>query len=99
MLSLSVNTARTLLVLSMSACVVGTAHAQAPAYPTKSIRMVIALAPGGGVDTTGRLIGAKLNQMWGVPVVSDNRPGAGGSIASDIVAKSPPDGYTILTNS
>jgi tripartite-type tricarboxylate transporter receptor subunit TctC len=75
------------------------AQAQAPAYPTKSIRMVIALAPGGGVDTTGRFIGQKLNQMWGQPVVADNRPGAGGSLASDIVAKSPPDGHTILVNS
>ena len=77
----------------------GTAWAQAPAYPSKSIRIVIALAPGGGVDTTGRLIGASLNKMWGVPVVPDNRPGAGGSIASELVAKSPPDGYTILVNS
>jgi len=84
------------LVLAFAA---GVACAQAPAYPAKSIRMVIALAPGGGVDTTGRLIGQKLSQMWGVPVVADNRPGAGGSIASDLVAKSPPDGYTILTNS
>ena len=77
----------------------GPAWAQAPAYPTKSIRMIIALAPGGGVDTTGRFIGTKLSQMWGQPVVPDNRPGAGGSIASDIVAKSPPDGHTILVNS
>jgi len=52
--------------------------------------MVIALAPGGGVDTTGRFIGNKLSQMWGQPVVADNRPGAGGSIASDIVAHAPP---------
>jgi tripartite-type tricarboxylate transporter receptor subunit TctC len=84
------------LVLAFTA---GAAFAQSPAYPTKSIRMVIALAPGGGVDTTGRFIGSKLNQMWGQPVVADNRPGAGGSIASDLVAKSPPDGYTILVNS
>jgi tripartite-type tricarboxylate transporter receptor subunit TctC len=77
----------------------GTAWAQAPAYPSKSIRMIIALAPGGGVDTTGRFIGAKLSQMWGQSVVPDNRPGAGGSIASDLVAKSPPDGHTILVNS
>jgi tripartite-type tricarboxylate transporter receptor subunit TctC len=75
------------------------AAAQAPAYPTKPIRMVIALAPGGGVDTTGRFLGQRLSQMWGQPVVADNRPGAGGSIASDIVAKSPPDGYTLLVNS
>ena len=84
------------IVLAFAA---GAACAQAPAYPTKSIRMVIALAPGGGVDTTGRFIGGKLSQMWGQPVVADNRPGAGGSIASDLVAKSPPDGYTILVNS
>src|SRR5688572_26966363 len=89
----------TLLMLAASACVAGAAFAQTPAYPTKSIRMIIALAPGGGVDTTGRFIGGKLNQMWGQPVVADNRPGAGGSIASDLVAKSPPDGYTILVNS
>ena len=90
---------RALLILSAGVCATGAAFAQAPAYPTKSIRMVIALAPGGGVDTTGRFIGQKLSQMWGQPVVADNRPGAGGSIASDIVAKSPPDGYTLLVNS
>ena len=97
--SIAARGARALLVLSASACAVGAAHAQAPAYPTKTIRMVIALAPGGGVDTTGRFIGNKLSQMWGQPVVADNRPGAGGSIASDIVAHAPPDGYTILVNS
>jgi tripartite-type tricarboxylate transporter receptor subunit TctC len=73
--------------------------AEAPAYPAKSIRMVIALAPGGGVDTTGRFIAQKLNQAWGQPVVADNRPGAGGVLAAEIVAKSPPDGYTILMTS
>ena len=89
---------RTLLFIA-AVLAAGPAWAQAPAYPSKSIRMVIALAPGGGVDTTGRFIGAKLSEMWKVPVVPDNRPGAGGSIASEIVAKSPPDGYTILVNS
>jgi len=97
--SIAARGARALLILSASACAVGAAHAQAPVYPAKSIRMVIALAPGGGVDTTGRFIGNKLSQMWGQPVVADNRPGAGGSIASDIVAHAPPDGYTILVNS
>jgi tripartite-type tricarboxylate transporter receptor subunit TctC len=72
------------------------AHAQAQAYPSKSIRMVIALAPGGGVDTTGRFIAQKLSQLWGQPVVADNRPGAGGALAADLVAKAPPDGYTLL---
>jgi tripartite-type tricarboxylate transporter receptor subunit TctC len=87
------------LLILAAAWAAGPAWAQAPAYPAKSIRMVIALAPGGGVDTTGRFIGQKLTQMWGQAVVADNRPGAGGSIASDIVAKSPPDGYTLLMNS
>src|SRR5688500_6911355 len=75
------------------------AHAQAPAYPSKSIRMVIALAPGGGVDTTGRFIGQKLSQMWGQAVIADNRPGAGGALATELVAKAPPDGYTMLMSS
>jgi tripartite-type tricarboxylate transporter receptor subunit TctC len=88
-----------LLIVSTSACAVGVAHAQAPAYPTKSIRMVIALAPGGGVDTLGRFIAQKLSQTWNQPVVADNRPGAGGMIAADITAKAPPDGYTLLTSS
>jgi len=78
----------------------GAVHAQAPAaYPSKPIRMVIALAPGGGVDTTGRFIANRLNQIWGQSVVADNRPGAGGAIAADAVAKAPPDGYTVLMTS
>jgi tripartite-type tricarboxylate transporter receptor subunit TctC len=90
---------RALLILSTSASGFGVAHAQTAAYPSKSIRMVIALAPGGGVDTTGRFIGTRLSQLWGQPVIADNRPGAGGAIAAEIVAKAPPDGYTILTAS
>ena len=61
--------------------------------------MVIALAPGGGVDTTGRFIAQRLSQLWGQPVVADNRPGAGGAIAAEIVARAPPDGYTLMTTS
>jgi len=99
MISVTARYAKAVLILLTSAGTAGVAYAQAPAYPSKSIRMVIALAPGGGVDTTGRFIGNKLSQMWGQPVVADNRPGAGGSIASDIVAHAPPDGYTILVNS
>src|SRR5687767_15660147 len=87
-----------LLILS-SVCAAGVAHAQTPAYPTKSIRMIIALAPGGGVDTLGRFIGQRLSQTWNQPVVADNRPGAGGAIAAELLAKSPPDGYTLLTTS
>ena len=86
----------TLLILAAGAV---QAQAQAPAYPAKTIRMVIALAPGGGVDTTGRFLGARLSQLWGQSVVPENRPGAGGSIATDLVAHAPPDGYTLLVNS
>ncbi len=88
-----------LCVLSVTACMVGVARAQAPAYPVKPVRMIIALAPGGGVDTTGRFIAQKLSDAWGQSVVPDNRPGAGGSIAAELVAKAPPDGYTLLMTS
>ncbi len=76
-----------------------TGAAFAQNFPTKPIRMIIALAPGGGVDTTGRFIASKLGEAWGQNVVADNRPGAGGTIAADIVAKSPGDGYTLLMTS
>ena len=78
------------------ACLSGIAHAQPGPYPSKAIRMIIALAPGGGTDTTGRFIAQRLSQMWGQAVVADNRPGAGGTIAAELVAHSPPDGYTLL---
>lgn len=77
----------------------GVAYGQTTAYPTKPMRMIIALAPGGGVDTTGRLIGQRLQEMWGQPVVADNRPGAGGTIATEAVARAAPDGHTILMTS
>lgn len=90
---------RSCTALLIFAAGAGATHAQAPAYPTKPIRMIIALAPGGGVDTTGRFIGQKLNEAWGQPVVADNRPGAGGSIAAELVARAAPDGHTILMTS
>jgi len=85
--------------VAISLCAAMPAHAQVAAYPSKTIRMVIALAPGGGVDTTGRFIGQHLSQVWGQPVVADNRPGAGGTIAAEVVAHAPPDGYTLLMTS
>ncbi|MGQ0751778.1 MAG: tripartite tricarboxylate transporter substrate binding protein [Betaproteobacteria bacterium] len=90
---------RVFLMLATYAFAACAAQAQAPAYPTKSIRMIIALAPGGGVDTTGRYIGQKLNEAWGQPVVADNRPGAGGTIAAELVARAAPDGHTLLVTS
>lgn len=86
-----------LLILAAGAFSASAAHAQA--YPAKPIRMIIALAPGGGVDTTGRFIGQKLSEAWGQSVVADNRPGAGGTIAAELVARAAPDGHTLLMTS
>ena len=88
-----------LVVIAAQFCAINQPLAQTPAYPTKPIHMIIALAPGGGVDTTGRIIAQKLSEMWGQPIVADNRPGAGGSIAAEAVARAAPDGNTILMTS
>jgi tripartite-type tricarboxylate transporter receptor subunit TctC len=66
------------------------------AYPSKPIRLVVPFPAGGSLDAVARAIGQKLTEAWGQPVVIDNRPGAGGNIGADLVAKSAPDGYTIL---
>ena len=66
------------------------------AYPVKPIRVLVGFAPGGGSDILGRMIAQKLNESWGYPVITDNRPGAGGTIAVDIATRSAPDGYTLL---
>jgi len=68
----------------------------AQSYPTKAIRYVVPFAPGGATDTLARLISQVLNAAWGVPVLVENRPGAGGNLGTDVVAKSRPDGYTLL---
>ena len=65
-------------------------------YPGKPIRMVVPFPPGGFSDVFGRIIGGKMHESWGQQVIVDNRPGAGGNIGADIVAKSPPDGYTLV---
>ena len=66
------------------------------AYPSKPLRMVIPYPAGGGTDIIGRIIAQQLSQAWGQPVVVENRPGSSGIIGGDVVAKSPPDGYTLL---
>jgi len=70
--------------------------ASADKYPTKPIRMISPFAPGGGTDLLGRVIGTRMAETLGQPVVVDNRPGAGGAIGAEITARSDPDGYTLI---
>lgn len=83
---------RFILVALLAPCVL--AHAQS--YPARSIRIVVPYAAGGGSDILTRIIGQKMTESWGQQVVVDNRAGAGGNIGTEIVARSAPDGYTLL---
>lgn len=87
-----------LAALATAAAGLATPHAgaQAPAYPARAIRLVIPFPTGGTTDIAGRLIAQKLSDRLGVPVVVENKPGAGGTTGTEIVAKSPPDGYTLV---
>jgi tripartite-type tricarboxylate transporter receptor subunit TctC len=85
--------------LLMAASAGGCWAQDAASYPARTIRMLIALAPGGGVDTSGRLLGQRFTDVWGQQVVAENRPGAGGTIATEVVARATPDGYTLLMQS
>jgi len=78
------------LLLAMSSTVV------AQAYPAKAIRLLVPSTPGGSVDTLARSIGPRLSERWGQQVIVENRAGAGGAIAAEVTAKSPPDGHTLM---
>ena len=83
----------------MTAALAFAGAAAAQPFPTKPVRMVIHIGAGSSMDIVGRVLGQRLNEVWGQPVIVDNRAGAGGTIGIDVVAKAAPDGYTILFGS
>lgn len=91
------KTGLTLCAAALALC--ASLQALAQAYPSKPVRLIIAFTPGSSTDIIGRAVAAKLQEMWGQPVVAENRTGAGGSIGSAAVLREAPDGYTLLANS
>ena len=87
---------RMMTILVAAALAAAAVPVAAQAYPTKPVKLVVPFPPRGSLDFAGRLIAQKLTETWGQSVVVENKPGAGGNIGADLVAKSPPDGYTIL---
>ena len=85
---------RALALLALSLVLVGPAGAQP--FPAKPLRLFVGFSPGGGVDITGRIVAAKLSELWGQAITVENRLGAGGTLAADAVAKAPADGYTFV---
>jgi tripartite-type tricarboxylate transporter receptor subunit TctC len=83
-------------VFLLSLGLIGSAAAQAPGYPSRPIKIIAPSAPGGPVDFFSRIVGQKLSELLGQPVLVENHGGAGGTIGVDLVAKAPPDGHTIL---
>jgi tripartite-type tricarboxylate transporter receptor subunit TctC len=65
-------------------------------YPVKPVKIMVGVAAGGGVDTTARMLGQALGELWGTQVIIDNRPGVAGMVAADLTAKASPDGYTLI---
>src|SRR5262245_28391749 len=88
--------ARSIAAITTLLALVAGAPAARADYPDRPIRIIVPYTPGGTVDVLARMLGPRLTEAWGQPVVIDNRPGAGGNIGADAVAKSPPDGYTLF---
>src|SRR5712691_11306036 len=87
------------LFIALVAAFLAAPAALAQGYPQKPIRYVVPFPAGGIADVFARIIGGRMSESWGQPVVVENRAGAGGNIGADFVAKAPPDGYTILMGS
>ena len=89
-------TRRAALALAAAPLLIGSAMAQQAAWPDKMVKLVVPFPAGGPTDTASRIVGQRLSERLGQPVVVENRPGAGGNIGTDAVAKAAPDGYTFL---
>jgi tripartite-type tricarboxylate transporter receptor subunit TctC len=87
---------RRLLCGAVLAALPAVAVAQSAAYPSKPVRLIVAFAPGGLIDSTGRMVGQALTERMGQPFVVENRTGATGTIAAELVARAPPDGHTLF---
>ena len=83
-------------IFAAAAALLAVLPAQAQQYPNKPIRVIVPYAAGGTSDILARQIGPKLTDAWGQPVIIENKPGANGNVGAEFVAKSPPDGYTLL---
>ncbi|MEQ1519069.1 MAG: tripartite tricarboxylate transporter substrate binding protein [Usitatibacteraceae bacterium] len=91
-----------LLLIALAVAIAGPVvgfDARAQAWPEKAVRIIVPFPPGGGADTLARVMAPKLSQMWGQPVLIENRPGAAGMIGADAAAQSPADGLTLLMSS
>jgi tripartite-type tricarboxylate transporter receptor subunit TctC len=87
---------RASLLLAAAIAVTMSTSASAQTYPSQPIRIVVPFAAGGAVDSVARVVGQKMSESLGQPVVIENKPGAGGNLAADTVARAAPDGYTVL---
>src|SRR5258707_13113254 len=93
-MNLSRTSAQSLIIIMALAC--GTMAASPQSYPTRSIHLLLGLPPGGAADVTARLLARGLEDKLGQTVVVENKPGSGGNLVGQLVANSPPDGYTLL---
>ena len=87
---------KAMLKVCAAALALASGAAYAQNYPTKPVRIMVGYTPGGGVDTTARMVGQALGELWGTQVIIENRPGAAGNVATEYTAKQTPDGYTLV---
>ena len=87
---------KTIIRILAAIALTGAAQAFAQGFPSKPVHAIISFTPGSSTDIVGRIVLQKLSEIWGQPVIPENRSGAGGSIGTAVVAKAPPDGYMLL---